>query len=152
VLQLLAHHHIEVSGKHVVIVGRSEIVGKPLAMLLAAKDSPFGSQMANGTVTLCHSRTPDLAGFTQRADILVAAIGSPRAIDATMVKRGAVVIDVGVNRTPQGLVGDVDFDSVAPLASQITPVPGGVGPLTVTMLLENTLRAAEQPASGGDSG
>lgn len=143
VVQILHRSGISVVGRHVVIVGRSDIVGKPLAMLLGAKDSPVSPAVCNGTVTLCHSRTPDLASLTRQADILVAAIGRPRWITADMVRPGATVIDVGINRTEQGLVGDVDFEPVAAIAGAITPVPGGVGPLTVTMLLFNTLRAAE---------
>ncbi|HND56039.1 MAG TPA: bifunctional 5,10-methylene-tetrahydrofolate dehydrogenase/5,10-methylene-tetrahydrofolate cyclohydrolase, partial [Pirellulaceae bacterium] len=127
-----------------VVVGRSDIVGKPLAMLLGAKDSPLGPDLCNATVTLCHSRTPDLGRFTREADVLIAAIGKPKFITADLVKPGAVVIDVGINRTEAGVVGDVDFAAVREVAGAITPVPGGVGPLTVTMLLENTLRAAEQ--------
>ncbi len=142
VLQVLVRSGLSTAGKHVVIVGRSDIVGKPLAMLLSAKDSHLGPEMANATVTLCHSRTKSLADHTRSAEILVAAIGRPQAITAAMVQPGAVVIDVGINRTEQGLVGDVDFDAVAQIASHITPVPGGIGPLTVTMLLENTLHAA----------
>ena len=150
ILQILAHNGLSTAGQHVVIVGRSDIVGKPLAMLLSAKDSHWGPQMANATVSLCHSRTQSLSDLTRRADILVAAIGRPKAITASMVRPGAVVIDVGINRTEQGLVGDVDFDSVAEIASHITPVPGGIGPLTVTMLLENTLHAARlQRIEGG---
>jgi methylenetetrahydrofolate dehydrogenase (NADP+)/methenyltetrahydrofolate cyclohydrolase len=142
VLQVLADAQVSVAGREVVIVGRSDIVGKPLAMLLAAKDSPLGSELANATVTLCHSRTRDLARIARTAEILIAAIGQPEAITAEMVRPGAVVIDVGINRTDNGLVGDVHFASVQPIASAITPVPGGIGPLTVTMLLENTLHAA----------
>lgn len=142
VLQVLAAGGISVSGREVVIVGRSDIVGKPLAMLLSAKDSPLGPDLANATVTICHSRTRDLPRITRGADVLIAAIGQPAAITADMVRPGAVVIDVGINRTATGLVGDVDYAAVEPLAGAITPVPGGIGPLTVTMLLENTLRAA----------
>lgn len=143
ILQILVRNGLTTAGKHVVIVGRSDIVGKPLSWLLSAKDSVLGPEMANATVTLCHSRTRGLSELTRAADILVAAIGQPKMITASMVRPGAVVIDVGINRTEQGLVGDVDFDSVAQVASQLTPVPGGVGPLTVTMLLENTLHAAK---------
>ena len=143
ILQILARNRIATAGKHVVVVGRSDIVGKPLAMLLSAKDSHLGPEMANATVTLCHSRTKSLNEFTRSADIVVAAIGRPRAITADMIRPAAVVIDVGINRTEQGLVGDVDFESVSQIASYITPVPGGIGPLTVTMLLENTLQAAQ---------
>ena len=144
VLQILSRSKLSIAGKHAVVVGRSDIVGKPLAMLLGAKDSPLGPDLCNATVTLCHSRTPDLGRFTREADVLIAAIGKPKFITADLVKPGAVVIDVGINRTEAGVVGDVDFAAVREVAGAITPVPGGVGPLTVTMLLENTLRAAEQ--------
>lgn len=137
VMQLLARTGIETAGKHAVVVGRSDIVGKPLAVLLAARG-------ADATVTVCHSRTKDLASFTRMADILVAAIGKPEFITGDMVKPGAVVIDVGVNRTDDGLVGDVDYQAASQVASHITPVPGGVGPMTIAMLLVNTLRAAQQ--------
>ena len=144
VLQILSRSKLSIAGKHAVVVGRSDIVGKPLAMLLGAKDSPLGPDLCNATVTLCHSRTPDLGRFTREADVLIAAIGKPKFITADLVKPGAVVIDVGINRNEAGVVGDVDFAAVRDVAGAITPVPGGVGPLTVTMLLENTLRAAEQ--------
>jgi methylenetetrahydrofolate dehydrogenase (NADP+)/methenyltetrahydrofolate cyclohydrolase len=136
--QLLLRSGIETAGQHVVVVGRSEIVGKPMAIMLMQR-----GHGADATVTVCHSRTPDLGAITRQADILIAAVGRPRLVTAEMVKSGAVVIDVGINRTEQGLVGDVDFESVSKIASQITPVPGGVGPLTVTMLLANTLQAAK---------
>jgi methylenetetrahydrofolate dehydrogenase (NADP+)/methenyltetrahydrofolate cyclohydrolase len=133
---------LETAGRHVVIVGRSDIVGKPLALLLAAK-GPGG----DATVTICHSRSADLADHCRRADILVAAVGRPRLITVDMVKPGAAVIDVGINRIEEGgkgrLVGDVDFEAVKNVAGCISPVPGGVGPLTVAMLLANTLLAAE---------
>lgn len=136
VMALLERSGIEVSGKECVVVGRSNIVGKPQAMLLLH---------ANGTVTICHSRTKDLAQITRRADILVVAIGKADFIGGDMVKDGAVVIDVGMNRRPDGkLTGDVDFATVEPKASYITPVPGGVGPMTITMLLKNTLKAARK--------
>jgi methylenetetrahydrofolate dehydrogenase (NADP+)/methenyltetrahydrofolate cyclohydrolase len=144
VMQILHRGGIPVAGRHVVIVGRSEIVGKPLALMLIQRQSALGNQAANATVTVCHSRTHDLASITRQADILVAAIGQARFITAEMVRPGAVVVDVGINRTETGIVGDVDFESVRQIASHITPVPGGVGPLTVTMLLYNTLAAAEQ--------
>jgi methylenetetrahydrofolate dehydrogenase (NADP+)/methenyltetrahydrofolate cyclohydrolase len=144
VQQLLHRSGIEVAGREVVVVGRSEIVGKPLAMLLWQRDSRFGPSAANATVTLCHSRTPNLGEVTRRADVLIVAIGRPRFITAEMVKPGAVVVDVGMNRVESKLCGDVDFDGVKQVASHITPVPGGVGPLTVTMLLRNTLTAAQQ--------
>jgi methylenetetrahydrofolate dehydrogenase (NADP+)/methenyltetrahydrofolate cyclohydrolase len=135
VMQLLARSGISVAGKHCVVVGRSNIVGKPMAHLLLQE---------NGTVTVCHSRTADLASETRRADILIAAIGKADFFTGDMVKEGAVVIDVGMNRRPDGkLTGDVDFASVEPKASYITPVPGGVGPMTITMLMQNTLTAAK---------
>ena len=136
VMKLLEYENIDVTGKECVVVGRSNIVGKPMAMLLLH---------ANGTVTVCHSRTRDLAEVTRRADILVVAIGKADFITGDMVKEGAVVIDVGMNRREDGkLTGDVDYASVEPKASAITPVPGGVGPMTITMLLENTLTAARE--------
>ncbi len=138
VQRMLLDAGVDTSGRHAVIVGRSDIVGKPLALLLAAK-GPGG----DATVTLCHSRSADLAGMTRQADILVAAVGSPRLITATMVKPGATVIDVGINRVNGRLVGDVDFEGVSTVAGRISPVPGGVGPLTVAMLLANTVLAAE---------
>ncbi len=144
VMEMLRRYEIETSGKEVVVLGRSNIVGTPMSILLSRKGSP-----GNATVTLCHSRTQDLAAHTRRADILVAAIGIPEFVKADMVKDGAVVIDVGINRvdapgTEKGyrLCGDVDFESVGPKASWITPVPGGVGQLTVVSLLINTLKAA----------
>lgn len=136
VMELLRRSGIDPSGKRCVVIGRSNIVGKPMAMLLLA---------ANGTVTVCHSRTVGLADITREADILVSAVGRANFVTADMVKPGAVVIDVGMNRDASGkLVGDVDFPSVSPLCSFITPVPGGVGPMTITMLLRNTLVAAER--------
>ncbi|MBO5938794.1 MAG: bifunctional methylenetetrahydrofolate dehydrogenase/methenyltetrahydrofolate cyclohydrolase FolD [Clostridia bacterium] len=136
VMALLERSGIEISGKECVVVGRSNIVGKPQAMLLLH---------AHGTVTVCHSRTKNLAEVCRRADILVAAIGKADFFTADMVKEGAVVIDVGMNRRADGkLTGDVDFESVAPKASYITPVPGGVGPMTITMLMQNTLTAAKE--------
>ena len=135
VMALLERSGIDVTGKECVVVGRSNIVGKPQAMLLLH---------ANGTVTVCHSRTKNLAEVCRRADILVAAIGKADFFTADMVKEGAVVIDVGMNRRADGkLTGDVDFASVEPKASYITPVPGGVGPMTITMLMKNTLTAAK---------
>jgi methylenetetrahydrofolate dehydrogenase (NADP+)/methenyltetrahydrofolate cyclohydrolase len=143
VQRMLIDAGIETAGRHAVIVGRSDIVGKPLALLLASR-GPGG----DATVTICHSRSADLAAITRQADILVAAVGRPRLVTADMVKPGAAVIDVGINRIvgPDGsgrLVGDVDFDGVREVAGWISPVPGGVGPLTVAMLLANTLLAAE---------
>lgn len=137
VQQLLIHEQVRVAGSHVVILGRSEIVGKPLALLLMQKGAA-----ADATVTVCHSRTRDLAAVTRSADILVAAIGVPEFVKADMVRPGAVVIDVGINRVGEKLLGDVDFAAVSDVASAITPVPRGVGPMTITMLLENTLTAA----------
>ncbi|MGD9577753.1 MAG: bifunctional methylenetetrahydrofolate dehydrogenase/methenyltetrahydrofolate cyclohydrolase FolD [Syntrophorhabdus sp.] len=142
--QMLVRTGVPTDGAEVVVVGRSNIVGKPIAMMLVQK-----AKGANATVTMCHTATKDLASHTRRADILVVAAGRPKAVTADMVKEGAVVIDVGVNRigmTPEGkarLCGDVDFESVKEKASAITPVPGGVGPMTITMLMLNTLRAAQ---------
>ena len=133
VMEMLRAYKIDPAGMRAVVVGRSTIVGKPMALLLLE---------ANATVTVCHSRTADLAGVCREADLLVAAIGRARMIDASYVKAGAVVIDVGINRTGEGMVGDVDFASVEPIASAITPVPGGVGPMTRAMLMANTVAAA----------
>jgi methylenetetrahydrofolate dehydrogenase (NADP+) / methenyltetrahydrofolate cyclohydrolase len=136
VMQMLAHEGIAIEGKHAVVLGRSNIVGKPQAMLLLK---------AGATVTVCHSKTQDLAKFTRDADILVAAVGRANMVTGDMIKPGAVVMDVGINRLPDGkLCGDVDFASASAVAGAITPVPGGVGPMTITMLLGNTLRAAER--------
>jgi len=143
VLHLLARNKIQVSGRSAVVVGRSEIVGKPLSILLGQKNCHLGGDVVNATVTLCHSRTADLAAVTRSAEILIVAVGKPAAVTGEMIKPGAVVIDVGVNRTEAGLVGDVEFESARKVAGAITPVPGGVGPLTIAMVLENTLRAAE---------
>ena len=134
IVKLLRHAGTEIEGAEAVIVGRSILVGRPLSALLLGE---------NATVTVAHSRTADLAAVCSRADILVAAVGSPRLITAEMVKPGATVIDVGTNRTDDGLVGDVDFEAVGAVAGAITPVPGGVGPMTIAMLLANTLDAAE---------
>ena len=144
--QMLNRAGVPVCGKHVVVVGRSDIVGKPLALMLAQRSSTSGPSAANATVTLCHSRTADLAAITRQADVLVVAMGSPGHITIPMVKPGAAVVDVGIHRTDKGLVGDVDFESVKDVAGFITPVPGGVGPLTITMLLQNTLQAARLQA------
>jgi methylenetetrahydrofolate dehydrogenase (NADP+) / methenyltetrahydrofolate cyclohydrolase len=130
---LLERSHISTSGKHVVIVGRSNIVGKPLAVMLMQK-----KQGANATVTVCHSQSENLPEILQSADILVAAVGKAKFIQKQMVKKGIVIIDVGISRSDGQIVGDVDFENVAPLASHITPVPGGVGPMTIAMLLQNT--------------
>lgn len=141
VMELLRSENISPQGKECVVVGRSNIVGKPMAMLLLHE---------NGTVTIAHSKTKDLAQVTQRADILVSAVGRAKFISADMVKPGAVVIDVGMNRDEEGkLCGDVDFASVEPIASYITPVPGGVGPMTISMLLKNTLTGAQKAAKKG---
>lgn len=140
IMDLLEYYNINISGKKCVVLGRSNIVGKPMAHLLLEK---------NGTVTVCHSRTADLKKETLNADILVVAIGKPEFVRADMVKDGAVVIDVGINRTENGkLVGDVDFAGVSQVASYITPVPGGVGPMTITTLLKNTLTAAKTVKTG----
>jgi methylenetetrahydrofolate dehydrogenase (NADP+)/methenyltetrahydrofolate cyclohydrolase len=143
IVELIQRSGIETAGKHVVVLGRSLIVGKPAALLMLRKAVP-----GNATVTVCHSRTSDLAALTRQADILIAAIGRPNFVTADMVKDGVAVIDVGINRVDDPsrqrgyrLVGDVDFDAVSPKAAQITPVPGGVGPMTVAMLMHNTLRA-----------
>jgi methylenetetrahydrofolate dehydrogenase (NADP+)/methenyltetrahydrofolate cyclohydrolase len=143
IVELIKRANVPTDGKHVVVVGRSLIVGKPVGLLLLQKGIP-----GNATVTFCHSRTPDLAAFTRTADILIAAIGRPRIITAGMVKDGATVIDVGINRVPDPatksgyrIVGDVDFAAVSPRVARITPVPGGVGPMTVAMLMRNTLKA-----------
>lgn len=146
VLQLLHRCGIPIAGAEVVVVGRSDIVGKPLVSMCLQRQGPGGQGNANATVTCCHSQTRALAEVTRRADVLIAAMGRPRAISGDMIKPGAVVIDVGINREGDSLVGDVDFESVARVASAITPVPGGIGPLTIAMLLENTLRAAELAA------
>lgn len=142
VQQMLYRAGVEVAGKHVVVVGRSDIVGKPLALLLMQRDSTCGPTAANASVTICHSKSRDLATIARSADVLVAAIGRPAEIGADMVKSGAAVIDVGINRTESGLVGDVDFEAVKEVAGHISPVPGGVGPLTISMLLHNTISAA----------
>ena len=143
IMELLARSKVDLGGKHVVVLGRSLIVGKPAALLALQKKAG-----ANATVTICHSRTTDLPSITRQADVLIAAIGRPEFVKASMVKPGVVVIDVGINRVPDAskksgyrLVGDVDFAGVSPLASKITPVPGGVGPMTVAMLMRNTLKA-----------
>jgi len=135
--ELLVRNGIEIAGRHVVVVGRSETVGKPMALMLMQRGAG-----GDATVTVCHSKTRNLAEITRQADILIVAIGQPQFIKAEMVKPGAAVVDVGIHRTEKGLVGDVDFAGVSQLAGHISPVPGGVGPLTVTMLLVNTLAAA----------
>ncbi len=136
IMEMLRYYDIDIAGKNCVVIGRSNIVGKPMAMLLLQQ---------NGTVTICHSKTRDLAAHTRNADILVAAVGIPHFVTADMVKDGAVVIDVGMDRDENGkLCGDVDFGTVEPKASYITPVPGGVGPMTIATLLKNTVTAAKQ--------
>lgn len=135
VIRLIESTKVDIEGKKAVIVGRSNLVGKPISLLLLAK---------NATVTICHSKTVNLERETNQADILIAAAGRPKLITAKMVKRGAIVIDVGINRTEKGLVGDVDFEKVKDIASFITPVPGGVGPMTIACLLENTLLLAKR--------
>ena len=141
IMKMLEHESIPVEGKHAVVVGRSAIVGKPMALMLL---------QASATVTVCHSKTRDLGAITRQADILVAAVGRPRIVTGEMVKPGAVVIDVGVNRLPDGrLAGDVDFEAASQIASHITPVPGGVGPMTIAMLLANTVKSAERGAGLG---
>lgn len=137
--ELLMRYEIPIAGEHAVIIGRSNIVGKPMALLLMQRN-----RGGDATVTVCHSRSKNLKELTRQADILIVAIGKAKFVTADMVKPGATVIDVGMNRTEEGLVGDVDFASVKEVAGAITPVPGGVGPLTVTMLLLNTLTAAKQ--------
>jgi methylenetetrahydrofolate dehydrogenase (NADP+)/methenyltetrahydrofolate cyclohydrolase len=138
VMKMLEHEGIAVEGAHAVVVGRSNIVGRPMVMMLLN---------AGATVTVCHSKTADLAALTRQGDILIVAVGRPRMVTADMVKPGAVVIDVGVNRLPDGkLAGDVDFESASQVASRITPVPGGVGPMTIAMLLANTVKSAERVA------
>ncbi len=145
IMEMLARSDVDLRGKHVVVVGRSLIVGKPVALLALQKKAG-----ANGTVTICHSATTDLPSITRQADVLIAAIGRAHFVTKDMVKPGAVVIDVGINRIPDAfrksgyrLVGDVDFEAVAPLTSKITPVPGGVGPMTVAMLMKNTVKAQQ---------
>jgi methylenetetrahydrofolate dehydrogenase (NADP+)/methenyltetrahydrofolate cyclohydrolase len=137
VMELLRRHEVALEGAEAVVVGRSDLVGKPLSALLLA---------ANATVTMCHSRTHDLAEVCRRADVLIAAVGRPRLVQGDWVKERAVVIDVGINRTDEGLVGDVDFAAAAARARLITPVPGGVGPMTIAMLVRNTLHAARAQA------
>lgn len=143
IVELIKRSEIETEGKHVVVLGRSQIVGKPAALLMVRKELP-----GNATVTICHSRTRNLAEITRQADILIAAIGKAHFVNQSMVKEGVSILDVGINRIPDEtkksgyrLVGDVDFESVSSLCSQITPVPGGVGPMTVAMLMQNTLKA-----------
>jgi methylenetetrahydrofolate dehydrogenase (NADP+)/methenyltetrahydrofolate cyclohydrolase len=140
VMELLAHEGVELEGAEAVVVGRSKLVGVPVARLLLG---------ANATVTICHSRTRDLDATCRRADVLVAAVGVPRLLGAEAVKPGAVVIDVGMNRLEDGLAGDVDYEAAAEVASAITPVPGGVGPMTIAMLLSNTLKAARLRTTAG---
>lgn len=145
VVRMLDEHGVELEGKHVAVVGRSDIVGKPLAALLVSRD-------VNATATVCHSRTENLGEYTQSADVVVAAVGVPEFITPEMVSEGVVVVDVGINRVDDELVGDVDYDGVAEKAKAITPVPGGVGPMTVASLLENTLEAARLRSEKGERG
>ncbi|MDV2885549.1 bifunctional methylenetetrahydrofolate dehydrogenase/methenyltetrahydrofolate cyclohydrolase FolD [Alkalihalophilus pseudofirmus] len=137
IVEMLKEAELQIAGKHVVVVGRSNIVGKPVGQLLLNEDA---------TVTYCHSRTDDIAKFTKQADILIVAVGRAKMIKASDVQEGAVVVDVGMNREDGKLCGDVDFDEVREVASHITPVPGGVGPMTITMLLENTIQSAKERA------
>ena len=146
IVELIKRSEIETEGKHVVVLGRSQIVGKPAALLMVRKQLP-----GNATVTICHSRTQNLEEITRRADILIAAIGKAHFVNRNMVKEGVAILDVGINRVPDQtkksgyrLVGDVDFEAVSPLCSQITPVPGGVGPMTVAMLMQNTVKAYQK--------
>ncbi len=139
IMRILAHYDIATAGRTAVVVGRSFLVGRPMALLL-------GQKGVDATVTQAHSRTPNLAEVCRQADILVAAVGRPEIIDSNYVKPGATVIDVGINRDDEGLVGDVDFDAVVEIAGAITPVPGGVGPMTIASLLANTVALAERPA------
>jgi methylenetetrahydrofolate dehydrogenase (NADP+)/methenyltetrahydrofolate cyclohydrolase len=132
IMYILNEYGVELEGKRAVVLGRSNIVGKPIAHMLMAK---------NATVTICHSRTKDMANYTRDADVIVAAVGKPKFLTADMVKEGAVIVDVGINRLDSGLVGDVDFEALKEKASFITPVPGGIGPMTIAMLLQNTLEA-----------
>jgi methylenetetrahydrofolate dehydrogenase (NADP+)/methenyltetrahydrofolate cyclohydrolase len=141
-MELLRAYDTPLEGAHAVVVGRSDLVGKPVAALLLAQ---------HATVTVCHSRTRDLAQVCRCADVLVAAVGRPRLVTGEMVREGATVIDVGMNRTDEGLVGDVDFEAAARRARAITPVPGGVGPMTIAMLLRNTLKAARAALVGQPS-
>ena len=143
VVELLVRTGIPIGGQDVVIVGRSDLVGMPLAIMLALRN-----ERGNATVTICHTKTRDLADHTRRADIVVVATGRPRSLTADMVRPGATVIDVGINRLDTGIVGDVAFDEVKEVAGAITPVPGGVGPMTVSMLLVNTVTAAEAQVAG----
>lgn len=143
ILQMLKRNGIQTAGANVVVIGRSDIVGKPMAMLLMQR-----GECGDATVTVCHSRTRDLPAVARGADILIVAIGRPRFVTSDMVKPGAVVIDVGMNRTENGLAGDVDFEPVKEVAGRITPVPGGVGPMTIAMLLHNTLAAARLQHDG----
>ena len=136
VIELLRHYNLPPQGKHAVVVGRSNIVGKPLALMLAQP-----GEYGNATVTICHSRTENLAGFTRQADFLFLAIGRPKFVGPDMVKPGSVIVDVGINRTPEGLCGDADFAALQGVASAVTPVPGGVGPMTIAQLMLNTLHA-----------
>ena len=134
IVEILKHYNIEIEGKHCVIVGRSNIVGKPISLLMLKE---------NATITVCHSKTENLEYYTKMADILIVAVGKPKMIDSNYIKDGAIIIDVGIHRTENGMCGDVDFEDVKDKAHAITPVPGGVGPMTVAMLLKNTVKAAK---------
>lgn len=144
VIQLLHRSNISIAGKHAVVIGRSEIVGKPMALLLAARNGVCGPEVANATVTLAHSRSENLDDIVRQADVVVAAVGRAEMIRGHMLKPGCIVVDVGINRVEDRLVGDVHFDEAMEVASAVTPVPGGIGPLTIAMLLSNTLAAAKQ--------
>ena len=137
ILELLKRSNVEISGKHVVVLGRSNIVGTPVSVMLSRKG-------VDATVTMCHTKTKNIEDITRQADILIVAVGQPHFVKADMVKEGAVVIDVGINRVDEKLCGDVDFDSVKEIASYITPVPGGVGPMTIVSLMKNTLLAGKK--------
>ena len=148
IMELLRRYDVPLEGKHVVVIGRSHIVGRPISILMSQKEKP-----GNATVTLCHSRTKDLPAITRQADVIVSALGVPGFLKAEMVKEGVVIIDVGITRVPDDsrergyyITGDVDFDAVSQKSSYITPVPGGVGPMTIAMLLKNTLLARERHA------
>lgn len=149
IAQLLLRNGLWTAGKHIVVLGRSDIVGKPVANMFLQKDFGLGSKMANATVTICHSQSQRLGEITRQADVLIAAVGKPRLVSGDMIKPGTIVIDVGINRISSGLVGDVDFESCLAVAGAITPVPGGIGPLTIAMLLNNTLLAAKLQRANG---
>jgi methylenetetrahydrofolate dehydrogenase (NADP+) / methenyltetrahydrofolate cyclohydrolase len=143
VIQLLARERLPTAGKRAVVIGRSDIVGKPLSLVLGGRDGPCGPEFANATVTMAHSRTPHLDEIVRESDLVFAAVGRAEMVRGEWMKPGAVAIDVGINRVGDRLVGDIHYESASQIASAITPVPGGIGPLTIAMLLENTLKAAE---------